>query len=417
MKRLTTWETYLSALADFMVFAPTIDVEWMRPDHLDGTLALFLQVLFDGGRDRGEGERLLAALRAVWPASTPSCLPRSLRALRGWKRVRPPRTRPPLPWPFLALVVGLMLEDGRAVLALALLLMYSAYLRPSELLKVRACDLVGSQGRPQVWALSLHPEERGETSKVNVLNECLLLDSAYLPSLGEALNLIRSPAPQDAFFPIDYRELSLLFRDYQSRAGLPGSYVLYQLRHGGPSNDRLLSLRDLASVKQRGRWRCESSMLRYEAHTRILQEEARATPKTLAAASRWSARLKAELPALTLLALRRGGGSTSSWKSSPAASTSRSAQLLAASAPSPGTSTWASAATSSGAATSAASAAFCGIRTASAPSAPYPARRGRELAGTTVAVLRPCATTTPSSTASKTSASATSNACGRATPY
>ena len=70
-------------------------------------------------------------------------------------------------------------------------------------------------------------------------------------------------------------ELTATFFDYQERIGLPVRYVLYQLRHGGPSHDLRNHIRPLVAIKQRGRWAADSSLRRYLAHARIQKEEAR----------------------------------------------------------------------------------------------------------------------------------------------
>eukprot|EP00974_Lingulodinium_polyedra_P015541 1505344-Lingulodinium_polyedra.AAC.1 len=55
-------------------------------------------------------------------------------------------------------------------------------------------------------------------------------------------------------------------------------FVLYQLRHGGPSHDRLHDLRTRGAVKDRGRWASDSSLRRYEAHARVQQVMQKLTP-------------------------------------------------------------------------------------------------------------------------------------------
>ena len=45
----------------------------------------------------------------------------------------------------------------------------------------------------------------------------------------------------------------------------------YSLRHGGASHDSLMQYRTLASIKERGRWKADSSVLRYKKAARALQ--------------------------------------------------------------------------------------------------------------------------------------------------
>ena len=41
-------------------------------------------------------------------------------------------------------------------------------------------------------------------------------------------------------------------------------FVLYCLRHGGPSRDRLSGFRSLPEIQRRGRWASDTSVRRYE---------------------------------------------------------------------------------------------------------------------------------------------------------
>ena len=53
------------------------------------------------------------------------------------------------------------------------------------------------------------------------------------------------------------------------------SFVLYQLRHSGPSSDRLQRKRDLLEIQKRGNWRIFASVVRYEKSAAIAAEYAR----------------------------------------------------------------------------------------------------------------------------------------------
>eukprot|EP00971_Amphidinium_carterae_P172262 3415135-Amphidinium_carterae.1 len=58
-------------------------------------------------------------------------LPRSVRALRGWRRLDPGHVRLPLPWSLASLIISAMAHrDVKS--ALAALTMFVGYLRPIE---------------------------------------------------------------------------------------------------------------------------------------------------------------------------------------------------------------------------------------------------------------------------------------------
>ena len=87
-------------------------------------------------------------------------LPRTRRALQGWAKTEPQRTQPPLPWPLIAAMTLSMLRRGRNRTAAGVLLMFSAYLRPGELLDLQVVDLVAPMPGKAVYSLHLRPAER-----------------------------------------------------------------------------------------------------------------------------------------------------------------------------------------------------------------------------------------------------------------
>ena len=63
------------------------------------------------------------------------------------------------------------------------------------------CGPLRDQG---LIALNLHPEERLETSKMNMSNESILLDSPVLPSLGMMLMKLAKVKKGNDLFTLDY---------------------------------------------------------------------------------------------------------------------------------------------------------------------------------------------------------------------
>ena len=180
-------------------------------------------------------------------------------------------TRPPLPWSLVALIVTHMIHKQYRQAAAAALLMFTAYLRPGEALSLHVQDLVPPLPQQKHFALQLHPAERREQSKVGSSDESLLLDAQQAPWLGRVLLNLERASPY--LIDLTYEELGTAWRKTLERIGLAQRHaVLCQLRHSGPSHDRLLRLRSLLEVKQRGRWASDKTLNRYEAHGRISQE-------------------------------------------------------------------------------------------------------------------------------------------------
>ena len=269
-------EDYRRRMQGFLQFARAqkVSQKTLARDYkrLDEVCNSYVNHMFDQGLELAEGTKFLAATCDMFPGcGQKHTLARTRRSLQGWLKLEPQRTRPPLPWPLLAALVMQMLKQHRTHSAAAVLLSFTAYLRPGEVLHLRKADLVNPMPRQKHWSLLLHPAERQERSKVGLADESILLDSPLLPWIGPALRSLNSPG---AFLlDITYYDLVQSWQAALKAIGLPKSHaVLYQLRHSGPSHDRFYKLRPLSEVKQRGRWQADSSVRRYEAHARLNQE-------------------------------------------------------------------------------------------------------------------------------------------------
>jgi hypothetical protein len=99
-----------------------------------------------------------------------------------------------------------------------------------------------------------------------------LLDSQILPYLGELLWEATGRDPTMPLFRMNYQELKTKWDAAQNEIKMPKKFVLHQLRHSGPSHDRLMKYRSALETKTRGRWASDSAARRYEAHARVQQE-------------------------------------------------------------------------------------------------------------------------------------------------
>ena len=265
---------YLKRMKAFKAFANKMHLKLRPINKLDESFSIYLNHLFAEGIDVSEGFKTLAALVDARPdASQKGDLPRSRRSLQGWAKLDPARTRPPMPYPLVALLSCNMFEKNQGEAALLVLLSFTAYLRPSEALTLRGEDIVGPTRSHPHLALNLHPEERLETSKMGLSNESILLDSPVMPFLNFGLKKLAQHRLGRFLFNLDYCQLRNIWEASMKDIGLPKNHsVLYQLRHSGPSHDRLHNLRSALAVKMRGRWQSDSSVKRYEAHARLHQQ-------------------------------------------------------------------------------------------------------------------------------------------------
>ena len=265
---------YKHRMQIFRKFAKEHKLSLRGQKKLDESFCFFLNSLFEEGNDIGDATKHLAALIDSEPGCTgKDSLPRSRRCLQGWRRLDPGATRPPMPWELIAAIVMKLVQRELIDQALLVLLMFDAYLRPGEALSLRREDLVEPTAQHPFFSLNLHPSDRQESSKVGLSDETILLDSKTTPWMGLLLRHHLSLHRGEMIFRVDYRGLRDAWQGALVDLGLCRTHsVLYQLRHSGPSYDRMVKHRSLLDVKKRGRWLSDSSVRRYEASARLNQE-------------------------------------------------------------------------------------------------------------------------------------------------
>jgi hypothetical protein len=151
--------------------------------------------------------------------------------------------------------------------------MYDCYLRPYELLGLRARDVIAPSEVLAHWCIRVCPREELRPSKTGIFDDTVILDSKHRPAaLFMLLLLLRSKVfePGDLLFEFSHESLLKLFQKALEWLSLPGwGFSLYSCRHGGPSEDVCGNFRSLEVVKRRGRWASESSLRRYEQRGRL----------------------------------------------------------------------------------------------------------------------------------------------------
>ena len=102
-------------------------------------------------------------------------LPRTLRALAGWRKKFLSRSQ-------VQAVACHLSQRGFVLMAvLALLLLVDAYLRPCDAFPLRAGQLLPpAVGVPQHWALLLQPSEAGRVGKTGETDDTVIFDSPHL---------------------------------------------------------------------------------------------------------------------------------------------------------------------------------------------------------------------------------------------
>ncbi|CAK0894772.1 unnamed protein product [Prorocentrum cordatum] len=301
-----TQKTYAECMVELRQFVAVNGLSLDTPAAADLALTNYANFAWAEGLDKGAVQRVYAAFVSEHPDFSRRGglrLPRLSRALQGWERLDPGVTRPPIPWVVTALIAQVMITTlKQPAAALMVLAMFLAYLRPSEAEGLLEQDLVPPTTSSPFFAVNLHPSDRGEVSKVRLSDESLLLDSTEALWLGGALQSLKAGLPSRPLFDLTALQLRDVWAAALRALGIPNRFVLCQLRHGGPSHDRLRRQRSLPEIKERGRWASDKSVRRYEAHALVQQQEASLPPALLRRAREAPGKLEGLV--LTSLGLR-----------------------------------------------------------------------------------------------------------------
>ncbi|CAK0871421.1 unnamed protein product, partial [Prorocentrum cordatum] len=216
---------------------------------IDLALVTYMHGKFFAGELSYVPTKLIAGLRYFWtyPNGALLELPRSFRALTGWKRMVPAQSRLPYPWVALCLCVQCMIAAGQVMEALACIIIFTFYLRPSE---------------------------------------CLRLQGKLITAPAQVLGLLKAKFPHSLVFNFGQAQWGRALKGAASACGLNalGDPCLYRFRHGGVSHDLLFKARSLLSAKKRGRWASDRSLARYERGGRINEQLSLLTQDILIAA-------------------------------------------------------------------------------------------------------------------------------------
>ena len=267
--------TYEKALDDWRSYLEKVGLQPRSAAETDGAVADYFDEGFFQGRQPSTGERLLAALMDREPRFGRyggDRLPRSWRALKGWRRMIPPRSRKPLPWPVWSALAWRLKDAGRLDMMLFTLMCVTGYFRPSELLRLRRGDLVPPAKHVlKSWSVLIAPEEEKVPTKTQNFNDSVLMDSALLDWMGPFYEKIHASDSTELVWDFTYSQYVVAFRRAVAELRLK-DVVPYQMRHSGPSIDLANGARTMEEAQTRGRWAVSSTMARYERRSRLSKE-------------------------------------------------------------------------------------------------------------------------------------------------
>ena len=180
-----TCEAYQKAMQAFLEWcdsqSPPSDLD--DPRIADLALCPYGNDLYARGHHKSSFERAVAAFLFHLPEfgrMGSQGLPRTYRALRGFRFRCPGRSRKPHPCAFWQVLAVDIAERGHVMMAVWVLLAFQAYLRPGECMSLQRRDLVPpSASVNNFWALLIFPSERSQRSKIGEADNSILLDSTW----------------------------------------------------------------------------------------------------------------------------------------------------------------------------------------------------------------------------------------------
>jgi site-specific recombinase XerD len=245
-----TWRRYKRDVQDFISWAEERSYNPETLTDMDWVLVQYIHECFDEDPRRGRRQRCVQARAGIilkWPHSATEFLG-SRAALKGWARKVPVVKKQPCPKSVCFVLIEHFIKRRQKDMALILWVMFDAYLRIGEALKIGLQDvLLPSETSP--GGIRLPVTKTGQDQSVIIRDE----------SLWKLLRNVVMELPDGAprLFQMSYAKfqkyLAQGMRDTQLQHM---SITAHSFRHGGASEDHLRGV-PLADIIQRGRWRVQ----------------------------------------------------------------------------------------------------------------------------------------------------------------
>jgi integrase len=248
-----TRSMYLKAVWNFCRYLVASGWFEDEPKTLDLTLAEYFNALYRRGLPQYWAVHCLHGVRHFFP-SMGANLPTALRSLKGWQRLHPSKARPVMPREVAYTVAMLMYRKYKQWdAAVMTLVCFDCYLRVSEMVGVRARDLVNMRGREVV---KLPATKTGPDQGVTIRSGIVALLARRLARQREPQDRLLSSGSAPRYRALFYQCIEDL---RLQRVG----FTPHSMRHGGATHDFHYGGLTVEEVLLRGRWRTTKSARHY----------------------------------------------------------------------------------------------------------------------------------------------------------
>jgi integrase len=258
-----TQRMYFTAKENFYKFCTAHHHSTQTNDDLDHALSMYMAALYNATGSKAAGNMALYGVLFYRPSAR-THMHISTGVMRGWSRLVPSVSHPPLTWPLAVLIAATMARRLRLDAAMATLVGFDCFLRISEYVAFHIEDVAlptdPRLGATMVGArtvLRIQHAKTGSNQSVEIYNnDITTLLTRFIhrrctrqrAELTSPLFRLRSES--------DYRRM---FKDAIRDLGIQHiHFVPHSLRHGGATHALRLGY-DINTVMQRGRWRSTSS--------------------------------------------------------------------------------------------------------------------------------------------------------------
>ena len=134
-------DQYRRAVLVFLLFCSAMNIVLPDVQSIDMAFCSYFDECHFDGLGPSTGDLTLCGWCDLYPDHKPAMFPRAWRAVRAWRRLRPPQGRHPMPWVVCAALAALIAVESQ-IMAIGLIILFDGYLRPYELLNARWRDFL-----------------------------------------------------------------------------------------------------------------------------------------------------------------------------------------------------------------------------------------------------------------------------------